>query len=85
MPICNKSPGYQSTVQKRGYCSCVADNTYLCADGSKFFDTGSPAQTQHILQKQEEARRARGELPHWVPWVLGGVAVGGVAWLAFRR
>ena len=85
MPTCNKGSGYQSTTRGRGYCSCVADNTYVCADGSKFYDTGSPASTAHILQKQDEARAARGGLPPWAPWALGGLAVGAVAWLALRR
>ncbi len=82
MATCTKGPSYQSTAG-RGRCDCVADGVFLCADGTKWFETGSAASVEHIIQKQDQARAGR--LPAWAPWVLGGLAVGGVAWLAFRR
>jgi hypothetical protein len=62
-------------------CECIADNTYLCEDGQKRFDTGSAAATANVIAAQDRARAAKGgTLKAWAPWVAGALLVGGAVW-----
>lgn len=61
---------------------CVGRGVWQADDGTlRFANTAAKEQ----WYREHPGAMIAGALPPWAPWVIGGVAVGGVAWLAFRK
>lgn len=80
MPTCDK-PDYRS--HEHGKCVCVEDNKYLCADGQRFLDAGSQAETQGTIAAQDRSR-AQDEAKSMklrLPWIgAGAIVLGYFIW-----
>jgi len=55
------------------------------ATSTTWIEVGSPEHTASLIESQDRARaQSEGTVKTWAPWLIGGLIVGGAAYLLLR-
>jgi len=86
-PNCVSSTGVvKETIISGGQTMrCVGTNVWQADDGTLRFGSAASRERWYQENPGQQAAETVKSLPAWMPWALGGLALGGVAWLLLRK